>query len=204
MFGIYRNRWNGPTLKWEVNLRLVAFTTGLYAVETAMAGALVPKQSSQCTDIKLFNRARGAIAVAFPAIWIVKANENRNSYGTNRCKVFPWGLTLILKTTLNISAWAPFHLWTWICLFIWGFRAAARMRKRDYVMLTSKYSPSWNALVPNRECGELYSILSAPLALIYKRGPTLRSTISWRLERGHNSQTSQNMQYMKDMWKRTD
>jgi hypothetical protein len=28
------------------------------------------------------------------------------------------------------------------------------------------------------ECGEPYSILLAPLALIYKRGPTLRSTIS--------------------------
>ncbi len=123
-----------------------------------------------------------------------------------RCKVFPWGLTLILKTTLNISAWVPFYVWTWICLLRWGFRAAARMRKRDYVMLTSKYSPSWNALLPLTECGEPYLILLvlAPLALIYKRGPTLRSTISWRLERGHNSQTSQNMQYVKDMWKRTD
>ena len=28
------------------------------------------------------------------------------------------------------------------------------------------------------ECGEPYSILLAPLALIYKRGPTLRSSIS--------------------------
>ena len=41
------------------------------------------------------------------------------------------------------------------------------------------------------ECGEPYLILLAPLALIYKskRGPTLHSALSWRLERCHNSQT---------------
>ena len=33
----------------------------------------------------------------------------------------------------------------------------------------------------------------------YKRGSNLCSTISWRLERGHNSQTLQNMQYVNDM-----
>ncbi len=32
--------------------------------------------------------------------------------------------------TLNISAWAPFHVRTWTCLLIWGFRAAARMDGR--------------------------------------------------------------------------
>jgi len=40
----------------------------LYAVEIAMTGALAPKQSSRCTDIKLFDRALDAIAVALPAI----------------------------------------------------------------------------------------------------------------------------------------
>jgi len=38
------------------SLVLVAFDPGLYAVETAMTGALVPKQLSWCTDIKLCNR----------------------------------------------------------------------------------------------------------------------------------------------------
>ncbi len=51
-----------------VILRLVAFTTGLYDVETAMTGALAPKHSSQCTNVKLCDRAPGAIAVALPAI----------------------------------------------------------------------------------------------------------------------------------------
>ena len=37
------------------SLVLVAFDPGLYAVETAMTGALVPKQLSWCTDIKLCN-----------------------------------------------------------------------------------------------------------------------------------------------------
>jgi hypothetical protein len=53
LFGLYCNRWNGLTLKWEVNLRLVAFTNGLYAVETAMTGALTPKQSSRCSIVRV-------------------------------------------------------------------------------------------------------------------------------------------------------
>jgi hypothetical protein len=38
------------------------------AVETAMTGALAPKQSTLCTNVKLCDRAPGAIAVALPAI----------------------------------------------------------------------------------------------------------------------------------------
>jgi hypothetical protein len=154
LFGLYRNLWNGPTLIWEVNLRLVAFTTGMYAVETAMTGALAPKQSSRCTDIKLFDRAHRCCP---PGNMNSKSKrESKLLWQYYRCKVLPWGITLILKTTLNTSAWEPFHVWTWICLFICGFRAAARMRKRDYVMLTSKYSPSWNALLPNRVRGAIF------------------------------------------------
>ncbi len=35
--------------------------------------------------------------------------------------------------TLNISAWAPFHVQTWTYLFIWSFRAAARMNRRRWL-----------------------------------------------------------------------
>ena len=65
----------------DVILRLVAFTTGLYAFVIAMIGALVPQHLSQCNDVKHFDGAPGAIAVALAVILIVKANENRISYG---------------------------------------------------------------------------------------------------------------------------
>ena len=53
--------WNcclWPTIFPDVVvLRLIADTTGLYAIETAMTGALVPKQLSRCTNTKPCKRA---------------------------------------------------------------------------------------------------------------------------------------------------
>ena len=57
----------------DVILRLVAFTTGLYAFVIAMIGALAPQHLSRCNDVKHFNGAPGAIAVALA---VIKANEN--------------------------------------------------------------------------------------------------------------------------------
>ncbi len=65
----------------DVILRLVAFTTGLYAFVIAMIGALAPQHLSRCNDVKHFDGAHGAIAVALAVILIVKANENQISYG---------------------------------------------------------------------------------------------------------------------------
>ena len=98
-------------------MRLVAFTTGLYAVETAMTGALVPKQLSRCTDIKFFDRARGAIAVALAVILIVKANENRISYGnTIELDFLLTGLNSLLKNVVNNVCLRPFHVRTYECI----------------------------------------------------------------------------------------
>ena len=58
-----------------VILCLVAFTTGLYAFVIAMIGALAPQHLSRCNDVKHFDGAPGAIAVALAVILIVKANE---------------------------------------------------------------------------------------------------------------------------------
>jgi hypothetical protein len=64
-----------------------------------MTGAWTPKQSSRCTNVKLCDRAPGAIAVALPAIWIVKAKENQNSYGnTIELNFLLKGLNLLLKS----------------------------------------------------------------------------------------------------------
>jgi hypothetical protein len=51
------------------------------AFETAMTGALAPKQSSRCTNVKLCDRVPGTIAIALLSIGLVKANKNQNSYG---------------------------------------------------------------------------------------------------------------------------
>jgi hypothetical protein len=87
------------------------------AVETAMTGALAPKQSLQCTDVKLCNRAPGAIAVALPAISIVKAKENRNSYGnTIELNFLLKRLNLLLKHVVNNVCLWPFHVRTCECI----------------------------------------------------------------------------------------
>ncbi len=64
----------------------------------AMTGALVPQHLSQCNDVK-FCCASSTIAVVLPSIWIVKANENRNSYGnTIELNFLLKGLNLLLKS----------------------------------------------------------------------------------------------------------
>jgi hypothetical protein len=54
----------------DVILRLVAFTTGLYAFVIAMVGALAPQHLLRCNDVKHFDGAPGAIAVALAVIFV--------------------------------------------------------------------------------------------------------------------------------------
>ena len=69
-------------VKKYVILHLVAFTYCMVChCNCYMIRALALLQSLWCNDIKLFNRAPNAIAIALLAIWIVKANKNGISYG---------------------------------------------------------------------------------------------------------------------------
>jgi hypothetical protein len=100
-----------------VILRLVAFTTGLYAFVIAMIGALAPQHLSRCNDVEHFDGAPGAIAVALAVILIVKANENRISYGnTIELNFLLSGLTSLLKNVLNNVCLRPFHVRTCECI----------------------------------------------------------------------------------------
>ncbi len=86
------------------------------AVETAMPGAL----ASWCINVKLCNCVPGAIAVALPAIWIVKAKENQNSYGnTIELNFLLKGLNLLLKNEVNNVCLWPFHVRTCECICLW-------------------------------------------------------------------------------------
>jgi hypothetical protein len=97
----------------DVILRLVAFTTSLYAFVIAMIGALAPQHLSRCTDVKHFDGVPGAIAVALAVILIVKANENQISYGnTIELNFLLSGLSSLLKNVVNNVCFRPFHVRT--------------------------------------------------------------------------------------------
>jgi hypothetical protein len=101
----------------DVILRLVAFTTGLYAFVIAMIGALAPQHLSRCNDVKHFDGAPGAIAVALAVILIVKANENRISYGnTIELNFLLSGLNSLLRNVVNNVCLWPFHVRTCECI----------------------------------------------------------------------------------------
>ena len=101
----------------DVILRLVTFTTGLYAFVIAMIGALAPQHLSQCNDVKHFGSAPGAIAVALAVILIVKANKNRFSYGnTIELDFLLTGLNSLLKNVANNGCLWPFHVRTCECI----------------------------------------------------------------------------------------
>ena len=100
----------------DVILRLVAFTTGLYAFVIAMIGALVPQHLSRCNDVKHFDGAPGAIAVALAVILIVKANENRISYGnTIELNFLLSGLNSLLKYVVNNVCLWPVNAFVYDC-----------------------------------------------------------------------------------------
>ena len=106
----------------DVILRLVAFTTGLYAFVIAMIGALAPQHLSRCNDVKHFDGAPGAIAVALAVILIVKANENRISYGnTIELNFLLSGLNSLLRNVVNNVCLRPFHVRTCECICLWPY-----------------------------------------------------------------------------------
>ena len=100
----------------DVILHLVAFTTGLYAFVIAMIGALAPQHLSRCNDVKHFDGAPGAIAVALAVILIVKANENRISYGnTIELNFLLSGLNSLLKYVVNNVCLWPVNAFVYDC-----------------------------------------------------------------------------------------
>ena len=75
---------------------------------------------SICRDVTTLNicdGARGAIAVALAVILLVKANENRISYGNTIELVFLFtGLNSLLKNVVNDGCLRPFHVRTCECI----------------------------------------------------------------------------------------
>ncbi len=101
-----------------VILCLVAFTTGLYAFVFAKIGALVYLSISRdVTTLNICDGAHGAITVALEVILIVKANENRISYGnTIALNFLLTGLNSFLKNVVNDACLRPFHVRTCECI----------------------------------------------------------------------------------------
>ena len=65
------------------------------------------------TTLNICDGARGAIAVALAVILIVKANENRISYGnTIELDFLLTGLNSLLKNVVNDGCLSPFHVRT--------------------------------------------------------------------------------------------
>jgi hypothetical protein len=154
-------------------LRLVAFTTGLYVVLISMVGAFVPQHLSQCHDVNICNGAPGAISVAL-AIWIVKASENRISYGnTIEFNFLLTGLNLLLTNVVNNVCLLPSQVRTCECICLWPSFQSVRFSILWHRNLGSVWLRSWillrgtNTLIPNRERGAI-SIFLAPLSLIWE------------------------------------
>ncbi len=116
----------------------------------------------------------GAIAVALPAIWIVKANKNRNSYGnTIELNFLLSGLNSLLKKVVNNVCLGPFHVRTCECICLWPYFQSVRLsillhrnflshRNLGSVWLTSWILLRWtNTLIPNRERGAIFDLVGS-------------------------------------------
>jgi hypothetical protein len=146
-----------------VILRLVAFTTGVYAFVIAMIGALSPQHLLWCNDVKHFDGAPGAIAVALTAILIVKTNENRISYGnTIELNFLLTGLNSLINVCLR-----PFHVRTCECIRLWLYFQSVRPSILPHRNLGSFWLTSWillcwiNTLIPNREWGAIFDLVGS-------------------------------------------
>jgi hypothetical protein len=116
----------------------------------------------------------GAIAVALSAIWIVKANENRNSYGnTIELNFLLSGLNSLLKNVVNNVCLRPLHVRTCECICSWPYFQSVRLSILSYrnfllhrnlgsVWLTSWILLRWtNTLIPNRERGAIFDLVGS-------------------------------------------
>ncbi len=93
------NCWDIPMLQMMWSYASLHSLPAWYANEIAMICALALMQLLQCNDVKFCDPVPNAIAVALPAKWIVKANENQNSYGnTIEFNFLLKGLNLLLKS----------------------------------------------------------------------------------------------------------
>jgi hypothetical protein len=99
--------------------------------------------------------------------------------------LYMWGHVnaFVYDCTSKVLGLASFHTGIWV---VFGWRAE--------FYSVDKYSDTKQRVGSHiRSCWLLWHQ--------YKRGLNIGSTFSWRLELGHNSQISQNMQYVNDMCK---
>ena len=150
-------------------LCLVAFTTGLYAFVFAKIGALKYLSISRdVTTLNICDGAHGAITVALAVIIIVKANENRISYGnTIALNFLLTGLNSFLKNVVNDACLRPFHVRTCECIRLWPYFQSVRVSILSHRNLGSVWLTSWillrwtNTLIPNRERGAIFDLVGS-------------------------------------------
>ncbi len=115
------------------------------------------------------NGALGAITVALAVIWIVKANENRISYGQYYRIEFPTHRTEVTSFSyvVNNVCLQPFHVRTCKCICLWPYFQSVRLsillhRNLGSVWLTSWILLRWtNTLIPNRERGAIFDLVGS-------------------------------------------
>ncbi len=144
------------------------------------------------------------------AIWIIKAKENQNFYGnTIELNFLLKGLNLLLKNVVNNVCLLPFRVRTCECICLWpAFQKCQSLAYYGtWIWVLFGW---WAELYSEEKYSDTKQSVGSQIWSCwlvwheYKRGPTLCPTISWRLERGHNSQPSKNMQFVNDMCTRKD
>ncbi len=118
--------------------------------------------------LNICNGAPGAIAVA-PAIWIVKASKNQNSYGnTIELNFLLKGQNLLLKSVFNNVCLWPFHVRTWEYIFLWlsfqSVKALSILWHRNIGLCLAEELNSnrkKNTLIPNRVRGAIFDLVGS-------------------------------------------
>ena len=110
----------------------------------------------------------GAITVALEVLLIVKANENRISYGnTIALNFLLTGLNSFLKNVVNDVCLRPFHVRTCECIRLWPYFQSVRVSILSHRNLGSVWLTSWillrwtNTLIPNRERGAIFDLVGS-------------------------------------------
>jgi len=124
--------------------------------------------SRDVTTLNICDGAHGAITVALEVIFIVKANENRISYGnTIALNFLLTGLNSFLKNVVNDACLRPFHVRTCECIRLWPYFQSVRVSILSHRNLGSVWLTSWillrwtNTLIPNRERGAIFDLVGS-------------------------------------------
>ena len=101
-------------------------------------------------------------------MWIVKANENRISYGNTIALNFLLsGLNSYLKNVVNDVCLRPFRVRTCECIRLWPSFQSVRVSILSHRNLGSVWLTSWillrwtNTLIPNRERGAIFDLVGS-------------------------------------------